>query len=455
MKFVASILIAILGTAVCWAAESPTRAEAERALERAVRYFVSHVSTRGGYLWTYSPDLTERAGEGKATPTQIWVQPPGTPSVGLAYVAAYRATGNRLYLDAATNAARALVWGQLACGGWDYKIDFDPRAERRWRYYHNETGDKPKGRRNTATFDDNNSQAALRCLMAVDRATSDPEIHAAVERAIAFFLKAQFANGAWPQRYPLASKGYSRFYTFNDNAMNDCISTMWEAWETYGREACRESAVRGGRFIIQSQLKPPQAGWAQQYDHDLRPAPARWFEPSAVCSAVTVRNIGTLIDLHVGTGDSAFLEPIPAAVEWLRRSTLRPRVWARFYELETNRPIYANNDRKIVYEQVNLRPGYGWKGNYDPRAQIARYRKIVAVGRDAYLESLRKPMTEDERRRRLAGLRGRVRAIIASLDDKDRWITSRGQPRISCRTFVANVRTLSEFLELHADIATP
>ena len=55
--------------------------EAESALMKGVQYFRQTVSTNGGYLWTYSEDLSERAGEGKATRTQIWVQPPGTPSV--------------------------------------------------------------------------------------------------------------------------------------------------------------------------------------------------------------------------------------------------------------------------------------------------------------------------------------------------------------------------------------
>jgi PelA/Pel-15E family pectate lyase len=443
MKNAIAALLTILLAPPAFGASQPQRQEIERALERAVRYFASDVATHGGYLWTYSPDLTERAGEGKATPTQIWVQPPGTPSVGMALLDAYRATGGRLCLDAATSAARALVWGQLACGGWDYKIDFDPRAERRWRYYHNETTDKPRGQRNTGTFDDDNSQSALRFLMAVDRATSDPDVHAAVDRAIAFFLEAQFPNGAWPQRYPLASGGYSRFYTFNDNTHNDCIATMWQAWKTYGRADCRDSALRGGRFIIESQLDPPQAGWAQQYDHELRPAPARWFEPAACCSAATIRNIRTLTDLYLWTGDESFLKPIPPAIDWLERSALRPGVWARFYEPKTNRPIYVTVDKKVVYEQKNLRPGYGWFGDFGGEAAIARYRDVVSKGRQAYLEAQRRPPTENERARDRVRLGRRAQTVADALDSQGRWIVN---DQISTRTFIRNVRALSEYL---------
>jgi hypothetical protein len=38
-----------------------------------------------------SEDLRHRQGEGVAGPSEIWVQPPGTPTVGLAFLAAYEA----------------------------------------------------------------------------------------------------------------------------------------------------------------------------------------------------------------------------------------------------------------------------------------------------------------------------------------------------------------------------
>src|SRR5688572_5231579 len=83
-------LIVLLAVRSVMAAESLEK-EARAALERATTFFQS-ISTRGGYLWRYSEDLKERAGETKATDTQIWVQPPGTPSVGMAFLRAYERT---------------------------------------------------------------------------------------------------------------------------------------------------------------------------------------------------------------------------------------------------------------------------------------------------------------------------------------------------------------------------
>ena len=104
---------------------------AVETMVKATRYFRSQVATNGGYLWLYQSDFTRRQGEGIASPTTIWVQPPGTPSVGMAFLQAYEATGDTLFLNGAVEAAQALVWGQLASGGWDYRIDFDPAGEQK------------------------------------------------------------------------------------------------------------------------------------------------------------------------------------------------------------------------------------------------------------------------------------------------------------------------------------
>ncbi|MDW8224067.1 MAG: hypothetical protein RMJ82_14080 [Gemmatales bacterium] len=66
------------------------RQSARTALARAARYLHEKVSVRGTYLWRYSGDLIQRFGERRATATQGWIQPPGTPSVALALLRATR-----------------------------------------------------------------------------------------------------------------------------------------------------------------------------------------------------------------------------------------------------------------------------------------------------------------------------------------------------------------------------
>jgi hypothetical protein len=111
----------------------PTREEAQSAMRRAAEFFHREVASGGGYVWRYGGDLRHRQGEAVATPTMVWVQPPGTPAVGDAFLDAYHATGDRYYLQAAHDTAKPLVRGQLVSGGWYYHVELDPAKRDRYR----------------------------------------------------------------------------------------------------------------------------------------------------------------------------------------------------------------------------------------------------------------------------------------------------------------------------------
>ena len=81
------------------------------------------------------------------------------PRVVECYLRAYRITGEEEYLTAATDAARALAWGQRTVGGWDHRVDVA----------HLETNAKTAIRKEgRCTFDDNITQGALSFLMSMD-----------------------------------------------------------------------------------------------------------------------------------------------------------------------------------------------------------------------------------------------------------------------------------------------
>src|SRR6185503_7811814 len=133
-------------------------------------------STEGGYLWRYSADLAQREGEGKTGDTTVWVQPPGTPAVGEAYVRLYEATRDKLFLDAARAAAEALRKGQLRSGGWNANIEFDPAARKKEAYRIDPPG---KNQKNNSSLDDDKTQSSLRFLIQLDRALGfkDEAVH--------------------------------------------------------------------------------------------------------------------------------------------------------------------------------------------------------------------------------------------------------------------------------------
>ncbi|GKS85340.1 hypothetical protein AVMA1855_14330 [Acidovorax sp. SUPP1855] len=112
---------------------SGPQGEVATALRRAADYMDEVVSYRGGYVWSYSPDLKQTFGEMEAYRTMCWIQPPGTPSVGHVYLDAYHATGDERFLQAAERTTLAIVAAQHASGGWNYIHDFAGEASlRQW-----------------------------------------------------------------------------------------------------------------------------------------------------------------------------------------------------------------------------------------------------------------------------------------------------------------------------------
>ena len=97
---------------------SASQPESERrildAMKRATHYMMDVASYRGGFVWSYLPDLSRSWGELEAKRTMAWIQPPGTPSVGHLMLDAYHATGDEYYYEAAERIAAALIWG-LSC----------------------------------------------------------------------------------------------------------------------------------------------------------------------------------------------------------------------------------------------------------------------------------------------------------------------------------------------------
>ncbi len=441
--------------------------DAKVALRKACAYFRTHVARHGGYVWRTSEDLAHREGEGETDPDTIWVQPPGTPAVGLAFLAAYEATGEAAFLDGARETANALVSGQLRSGGWTDRVYFGAEARRKVAYRIDPEG----GRRfNVSTFDDDKTQSALRLLMRVDRTLGfkDAKIHEAARFGLDAVLKAQFSNGAWPQgwqsfpepgppkqvqvpedwRLLPRIKAYWDYATLNDDAMSDTIVLLLEAARLYSEEAFRKSAERAGDFFRLAQLPEPQPGWAQQYDAELRPAWARKFEPPAVSGGESQGVIETLLELHRETGQARFLEPVPAALAWLERSRLPDGRLARFYELRTNKPLYFTRTYEVTHSDADLPTHYGFKVAYRGDRLAREYERVKALTPEQLARPSGKPRPSD-------ALAAEAKALVAALDGQGRWLDERGMKyvaapavkrTIECATFVRNVETLAAYV---------
>ena len=444
-------------------AEPDLRDEARRALKTAATYYHDKVASHGGYVYYYALDLKDRWGEGKADADTLFVEPPGTPTVGVAYLRAFAATGDPLYRDAARDTAGALLYGQLQSGGWAQTIHFGP-ARRVGKYRNGKGGDW-----NASSLDDGQTQAALTMLIRMDKALDlkDEKVHEAVTYGLDALLKAQFPNGAFPQiwtkpvehhpvvkaRYPDYDwktegrvKNYWDYYTLNDNLAGTVASLLIEAHQTYRDDRYKAALAKLGDFMVLARMPDPQPGWCQQYSFDMVPMWARKFEPAAITGWESQDAMETLIRIARYTGEKKYLEPIPGALAYFKSSLLPDGRLARFYELKTNKPLYMDAQYQLTYDDSAVPTHYGWK-------QPTRFDRIEKEYEAAKAGVDRAPPGP------VKDLEDRVRKAVRDLDADGRWVSTyagerlTGQPKfergfqyLSSGVFSRNVETLTEYL---------
>ncbi|MBU1101864.1 MAG: pectate lyase [Bacteroidetes bacterium] len=418
--------------------------EASKALEKGADYFYS-INTRGGYAHNYNLDLSIKWGEDILEANEIEIEPPGTPSVGEAFLKAYDVTGMEKYLKYAEATGYALIDGQNSFGGWDHTIDFDRMEDHE-----------------VVSLDDNHTQSAISFLIKLSEVSSDTLIHRGLERALNLMLECQFENGAWPHLYPKQGN-YHDYATFNDGGINNCVELMMEAYASTGKKKFKESIKKAGYYIYISQYHPPQTGWAQQYNEFLQPVWARTFEPPSLSALVTIRNIYTLLDIYLLTEEKSLLDVIPDAFNWLESIKLENGKYPRFVELGTNKPLYYDRGRKQVNSveelSVERRNKYGYEQDLESFISSAKklFKSILAKEK---IKSVGDYFTEvpDE-----AKLNGLVQKVIDSQETNGSWIkkddnyrkikkgemwdgVSTREDRISSRMFIKNLEILTEYI---------
>jgi len=470
-------------TAVSYA--DPTEKEVLSAMRKASNFMVNEVSLNGGYLWSYSADLSKGWGEAMARPSQIEVHQTGTPTMGDLFIEAYKTTGDEFYLRSAEKAANALIWGQHPTGGWHYFIDFDMTGIEEWyetvaskfvygmeeyrHYYGN------------CSFDDGATQQPTLFLLNLYMTTLDPRYREPLLKALNFFLISQYPNGGWPQRYPLRYEfvhdglaDYTSYYTFNDGVMSSNINVLMKAWEQLGNEEYLKAARKGMDFYLISQGPKEQAGWSDQYDMDMKPAWGRTHEHAAYISYTTRNCINDLRNFYLMTGDRRYLKPIPDAIAWLEKSTLKKlddgsNQLANYYEIGTNKPLFMHITGKFnekgyaLYSWDNdptgtnytlstfnikaMKKAYEAISAFTPEDAVARYK-----ARKAVIPSVPKidPAKVEELIKAL-DKRGawveEIRVYGSTSNDPDYPWANTKIPGISINSYIRNMRTFIHYMK--------
>ncbi len=251
-----------------------------------------------------------------------------------------------------------------------------------------------------ATFDNGATIDELRFLARAFRATNELRYEQAFLKGFSHILEAQYPNGGWPQFYPL-SKNYHRHITFNDNAMVRILELLRDVSEspdyrflkTEDRTKTEAAVIKGIDCILRTQIKQngKRTAWCAQHDEKtLAPAWARSYEPPSLSGAESVRVVRFLMSLEEPTPE--IIAAVEGAVAWFtsvaihgmrldkftnadgqddKRIVADPDagpLWARFYELGSNRPIFLDRDSVVRYAFSEIgqerRTGYAYYGNW-------------------------------------------------------------------------------------------
>jgi len=279
--------------------------------------------------------------------------------------------------------------------------------------------------RDDTSFDNGNLHSQVDYLARAHAQAAEPAWRAACERGLDFILAAQYPHGGIPQRFP-RPRSFHAHITFNDYVMIGALRVLQAAathqphfaWLDDARAIRARAAVqRGVDCILKCQIRVGDrlTGWCQQHDEQTFEArPARTFELASICPQDTTEIVRFLMEQ--ASPSPAVVRGVDAAVAWLRGVKLpglrvsRVRaateeflrhtadfdvvvvadpaaapLWARHYEIGTDRPVFAGRDGVKKYALAEIererRTGTAWYGGWPQHlleVQYPRWRASLA-----------------------------------------------------------------------------
>lgn len=259
------------------------------------------------------------------------------------------------------------------------------------------------------SFDNRNIYTQVAYLAEAHARSGDARYRDAATRGLEFVLAQQIRScGGWPHTVP-ARQDYHPHITMADEVSSGVLGTLrriveGEAAFAFVEGALRERVTlalqRGDACLLRLQVIQGgrRTGWAGQYDREtLLPAQGRSFELPSLVSDESVSVLRYLMSIREPS--PAVIAAIEAGTDWLQRSALRglrydtvpaplerfpyhsadfdrrvvpdpaaPPLWARFYDLEDNTPVFATREGRRVARFADVprerRTGYNWYGRW-------------------------------------------------------------------------------------------
>lgn len=267
-----------------------------------------------------------------------------------------------------------------------------------------------------ACIDDRATTTEIKTLFSTYKKTNNPDYLKAAENGVKYLLSAQNSAGGWGQFFPDTSS-YRKHITYNDNAM---IEVMWvmkyasegtNNFETIDKTLIPQAklaAEKGINCILKTQFiqNGKLTAWCAQHDRvTLKPAKARAFELPSISGNESV-GICTFL-MSFNNPSDEIKKAVNAAAAWMESVKIvgikvqditdanqpsgkdrivvtdpNSTLWARFYDLETNKPFFTGRDsiaKPTLAEIENeRRVGYAYYGTWPAKFLSTDYPAWVA-----------------------------------------------------------------------------
>jgi PelA/Pel-15E family pectate lyase len=323
----------------------------------------------------------------------------------------------------ARHVADVIVSFQTPAGGWGKNMDFSGAPRAKGQIWVSDNNSKFLGPDDfdaakdpswhyVGTMDNDATTTQMRFLARVQAEAPGAEgdaYRASFLRGVEYLLHAQYPNGGWPQGWPLEG-GYHDAITYNDNVETEAAEVLTAAANGTGdysfvpqkvRTEARRAAAHALDCILASQIvvNGKKTIWAQQHDMlTLAPVAARNFEPVALATGESAHMLAYLMSLP--NPSPAVKAAVTDGVEWLKAHAVYGEamvggrgdpagrrvvpqagagpIWARYYSVTTEKPIFGDRD-KTIHDSMNdlsleRRNGYAWYGT-EPKVAIEDFVK--------------------------------------------------------------------------------
>ena len=320
----------------------------------------------------------------------------------------------------ARHIADVVVSFQTPAGGWSKRLDMTSRvrspgelftSDNNSRFLTRSDNDMPEDTHwsYVGTFDNNATTTQLRYLAKVITALpadQSEKYRTAFLHGLDYIFASQYPNGGWPQVWPLQG-GYHDAITYNDGAMAhilELLQTVADGQNEFAfvpkkeRRHATESVKHGIQCVLDTQIiaNGRRTVWCQQHDAlTLQPTAARNYEMPCEASAESAEIMTFL--MNQPHPSKQIVVAIDSAAAWFEKTRIMGfafrfngpagrqlvaepgygPIWARYYQIGTDRPIFGDRD-KTIHDRVDeisaeRRRGYAWYGN-SAEAALEQYK---------------------------------------------------------------------------------